>query len=399
MKDKSKIQRFLILLFLGLLTAISPFSIDMYLPAFGDMAGDLNTSVEKIQLSLTSYFIGVAIGQMIYGPLLDKFGRKKPLIAGLVIYIAASLFCAVTNSADYLILFRLIQALGGCCGMVASRAMVRDYYDAKESAKIFSLLMLVVGISPILAPSVGAFVLNHFEWHIIFIILTLIGVIILLGTLFILPESYQGNASLSLKPADVSKNFWSVLKNPDFLKYCLIGSFASSGLYAYLAGSSFVMQEYFGLSASQYGTAFAFISSALIIATQINRFLLNRWSSAQISLVANYVQVAVSLGMLIATLSGYITLPLIIGCIFFYLCCQGFIFPNTSALALAPFRELAGSASALLGCIQMALGAFTSALVSYFHNNTAIPMVGVMFFATCSGLIVYISLGKNRKQA
>lgn len=155
----------LILLILGLLSAIGPFSIDMYLPAFDTIAKDFDTNIEKVQLSLTSFFIGIAIGQMIYGPLLDKYGRKKPLIVGLVIYVIASILCVLTRNVESLIVLRFIQALGSCAGMVASRAMVQDYYQGKEAARVFSLLMLVIAISPILAPSAGAFLLDHFDWH------------------------------------------------------------------------------------------------------------------------------------------------------------------------------------------------------------------------------------------
>src|SRR5690606_6572179 len=184
---------FLVFIILGLLSAIGPFSIDMYLPGFEAIAASLQTSVAHIQLSLTSFFIGIASGQIIYGPLLDRFGRKIPLIVGLVIYIATSVGCALTNSADNLIIYRFIQALGSCGGMVASRAMVRDFYGPTESAKIFSLLMLIIGISPILAPTVGSFVMSHWHWHGIFLVLAVITTCILLAVVFFLPESRGAN--------------------------------------------------------------------------------------------------------------------------------------------------------------------------------------------------------------
>ncbi len=384
-----KTNKTIILFILGLLSAIGPFSIDMYLPAFKTIAADFNTSIDHIQLSLSSFFIGVASGQLIYGPLLDKYGRKKPLIFGLCLYILASLFCAITDSADHLILYRFVQALGSCSGMVAARAMVRDLYKPEEAAKIFSLLMLVVGISPLLAPSVGAFVLHNMEWHTIFIILASIAFIILLGTIFLLPESYSGNKEMSLRPKAILGGYWEVLKNPVFLTYCLVGSLSSSGLYSYLAGSSFVMQTTFGLSETAYGTVFAIIASALVLATQINRFVLNRWTSTEISKFANLSQVIISIGLISLTVFHIINLPLMVLFIFLYLFCQGFIFPNTSAMALAPFSKLAGSASALLGCIQMALGALFSALVSFFHNDTAVPMVALMGLCSILGLVAY----------
>jgi len=331
---------------------------------------------------------------MIYGPLLDKYGRKKPLLVGLCIYLVASLFCAYTKSADNLIILRFIQALGSCSGMVAGRAMVRDFYAPREAAKVFSLLMLVVGISPILAPSVGAFVLTHYEWHGIFIVLTLIALIILLGTIFILPESYKGNTALSLKPKHITQNYWEVFRNPLFLTYSLVGGIAASGLYAYLAGSPFVLQNLYGLSEAQYGMAFAFVASALILATQLNRFLLNHFSSETISKRACLFQATVGLIMLIITLSGGMSLSILIASIFLFLCGQGFIFPNTSALALTPFDKQAGSASALLGCMQMGFGAISSALVSILHNHTVIPMVSVMAGCSMLSLLIFLSFPK-----
>lgn len=395
----SKPRRFTILLILGLLSAIGPFSIDMYLPAFETIALDFDSPIEKIQLSLTAFFIGIAVGQIIYGPMLDKFGRKKPLFVGLSIYIAASIMCAYTEDADHLIVYRFLQAFGGCSGMVASRAMVRDYFDPREGAKVFSMLMLVIGISPIIAPSVGAFVLAHFDWHIIFLILTLLALLILLAVIFILPESYKGNRQMSLYPKDIISGYWSVFKTPVFLLYAMVGGFAASGLYAYLSGSPFVLQTLHGLSESQYGIAFAMVASCLIVATQLNRVLLNKFTSEEISKKASYFQAIAGVLLVFFAVTGILNLFTLLALICLFLCAQGFIFPNTSAMALAPFARLAGSASALLGCIQMALGAAASALVSYFHNGTQLPMVAVMCFGAIISFLIYQLLPKfnNRR--
>lgn len=387
-----------ILLILGLLSAVGPFSIDMYLPAFDTIATDFNTSIDKVQLTLTAFFIGIAAGQMVYGPLLDRFGRKKPLIIGLIIYLITSLFIVFTRDINSLILLRFLQALGSCAGMVASRAMIQDYYDSREAARVFSLLMLVVAISPILAPSAGAFLLEHFDWHYIFISLFAIGFIILVGTLFYLPESYSGNKNFSLKPSEIVKKYWSVFINKTFISYCLVGSIAASGLYAYLAGSSFIFQEIYHLTKKEYSLLFAFAASALIIATQLNRWFLKRWTMSQISIIANIGQSIVGLLMLLFALSGTVNLYLLIALLFCYLLFQGFIFPNTSAMALAPFKATAGSASALLGFLQMGLGAVSSGLVSLFHNKTQVPMLIVMCICACvSFAIHFLSQKKEAK--
>ncbi|QBQ42131.1 Bcr/CflA family efflux MFS transporter [Sphingobacterium psychroaquaticum] len=389
--QKTTTNRGIILLILGFLSAIGPFSIDMYLPAFQTIATDFNTSVDKVQLSLTSFFIGIAFGQLIYGPLLDKYGRKKPLMAGLVIYISTTLLCLFTRDIEHLIVLRFLQALGSCAGMVASRAMIQDYYEPREAARVFSLLMLVIAISPILAPSAGALLLQYFDWHYIFASLATIGFLILLATIFLLPESYAGDPSFSLRPKAILGKFTEVLTNQTFLLYALVGSIASSGMYAYLAGSSFVMQQYFGLTQSQYGLAFAFVASAMVIATQINRAILKRWNSSQISRSANIWQSCIGILMVLSLVSGNLNFPTLLGLIFLFLLGHGFIFPNTSALALSPFKALAGSASALLGCIQMGIGALTSGLVSYFHNDTPYPMVTVMCLTACISLAIHLA--------
>ncbi len=390
-----KNNRKVTLLILGLLSAIGPFSIDLYLPAFEIIAEDFNTSIEKVQFTLTSYFIGIALGQLVYGPLLDRYGRKKPLLIGLGIYIIASALCIFTRDINHLIILRFLQALGSCGGMVGARAMVTDYYNSREAARVFSLLMLVIGISPILAPSIGAFMLNHVDWHYIFLFLTVLATIIFIGTQFFLPESYAGNKSFSLAPPAIVKSFWSVFRNKTFISYCIVGSIASSATYAYLAGSPYLMQQYFGLSKGEYGFAFAFVASAMIIATQLNRWLLKRWTSPQISYLANLWQAIIGIIMIAVLAAGYLQISNMILLIFCFLFGYGFIFPNTSAIAMEPMRSLAGSASALLGCIQMGIGAFASAMVSFLHNQTPWPMIAVMSTAAVGSFILHSVVRKT----
>ncbi|MFZ4260696.1 multidrug effflux MFS transporter [Sphingobacterium sp. HJSM2_6] len=391
---KLKENRKVTLLLLGLLSAIGPFSIDLYLPAFEVIAVDFNTSIEKVQFTLTSYFIGIALGQLVYGPLLDRFGRKKPLLVGLGIYIVASALCIFTRDINHLIALRFLQAIGSCGGMVGARAMVTDYYNSREAARVFSLLMLVIGISPILAPSIGAFMLSHVDWHYIFLFLTILAIIIFLGTQFFLPESNPGNKSFSLAPKAIMKSFWSVLINKTFISYTIIGSIASSATYAYLAGSPYLMQQYFGLTKGEYGLAFAFVASAMIIATQLNRWLLKRWTSPQISFLANLWQAFIGIIMIMVLATGNLQIWNMILLIFCFLFGYGFIFPNTSAIAMAPMRPLAGSASALLGCIQMGIGAFASAMVSVLHNQSAWPMISVMSTAAIGSFIIHFFMRK-----
>ncbi|MBS1667122.1 MAG: multidrug effflux MFS transporter [Bacteroidetes bacterium] len=387
-------QRSRLVLILGLLSAIGPFSIDMYLPAFPDIASGLHSTVASVTLSLSSFFIGISIGQLIYGPLLDKYGRKRPLYIGLIVYLFASVGCALASSVDALIVIRLLQALGGCVGMVAARAMVRDFFEVKENAKIFSLLMLVVAVSPIIAPTLGGYVTAALGWRYVFVVLIIIVAIIIVGIYFFLPESRKPDRSLSLKPSNILQSFITVFQHPQFYTYAFTGSIAAAGLYAYIGGSPYVFMEIFKVSEKQYGWIFALIAMGLIGSSQLNSVLLKTYQSEQIIRVALICQTVTGLTLFLAALFGKLELFSTIFLIFIFLCCQGFTFPNSSALSLAPFSHNAGTASALMGAIQMGIGAFTSALVSLFHNHTALPMTGVM--ACCAlGSLTVLTIGKR----
>ncbi|MEP6747150.1 MAG: multidrug effflux MFS transporter [Bacteroidota bacterium] len=379
---------------LGLLSAIGPFSIDMYLPAFPAIAKDLHSTVGNVSLSLSSFFIGISAGQFIYGPLLDRFGRKRPLYTGLTIYLFTSIGCAMSTSVNALILLRFLQALGSCAGMVASRAMVRDIFAVKDNAKIFSLLMLVVGVSPLIAPTLGGYVTAAFGWKYIFIILTIMVAGILATIYYALPETKQPDTTLSLKPVSIIKNFRAVLKEPQFYTFAFTGAVASAGLYAYIAGSPYVFMELFHVSEKQYGWIFALIAMGLIGASQLNSVLLKNFESAQIIKYALLCQTITGLLLFIGTATGVLELFSTIFFIFIFLCCQGFTFPNASALSMAPFSKNAGSASALMGGIQMSIGALTSAIVSVLHNHTALPMTGVM---ACCALLSFIIVMIGRR--
>src|SRR3954467_10301061 len=281
-----KRKNFLLIFILGLLSAIGPFSIDMYLPGFPAIAADLHTTVAHVSLSLSSFFIGISAGQLLYGPLLDRFGRKGPLYIGLSLYLITSLACTFANSANALIIFRLLQALGACGGMVASRAMVRDLFPVNKIAKVFSMLMLVIGVSPIIAPTVGGYITAAFGWQYVFVVLTVMTAFILAGVYFVLPESKKPDPTFSLKPKLIIHGFLNVLKQPQFYTYALTGSIATSGLYAYISGSPYVFMQLFKVSEKEYGWIFALIALGLIGSSQVNSVLLSTWKSEQIIKVA-----------------------------------------------------------------------------------------------------------------
>lgn len=388
-------NRSLLILILGLLSAIGPFSIDMYLPGFPTIATNLHTTVDRVAYSLSSFFFGICSGQLICGPLLDRFGRKKPLLIGLVLYILASLGCALSTSVETLIFFRFLQALGGCVGMVAPNAIVRDIFPVDQNAKVFSLLILILGVSPILAPTAGSYIVANFGWQVVFVILAIVTTLILLAVLKWLPESKKPDPTYSLRPGSVIKSFLQVVKEPQFTTYALSGSVASAGLFAYLAGSPFIFMQLYGISEQRYGLIFALIAAGLIGSSQLNNVVLRKYNSAQILRMVLLCQSLIGVLLITGTLTDALGLYSTITLIFLFLSCQGFTFPNSAALAMAPFTKGAGSASALMGAFQMVCGAIASALVGVFFNGTALPMTSIM--ATCCVLGFIILLLGHRQ--
>jgi DHA1 family bicyclomycin/chloramphenicol resistance-like MFS transporter len=390
----NKRERALLILILGLLSALGPFSIDMYLPGFPAIADNLHTTVDRVAYSLSSFFIGICVGQLIIGPLLDRFGRKKPLYAGLLIYIAASLGCAMSHSVEMLIGFRFLQAIGGCVGMVAPGAIVRDMFPVKENAKIFSLLILILGVSPIIAPTVGSYLISAFGWHAVFIVLAIISALLLMAVVFLLPESKQPDPSMSLRLKPILKGYLFVLKQPQFFTYAFAGAIAASGLFAYLAGSPFVYMEIFKVTEKQYGMIFGLIAAGLITSSQLNNVLLKKYTSEQIIKTVLLVQTIAGLLLCLSSFLNLLNLYSATGLMFLFLSCQGFTFPNSAALSLAPFKKEAGSASALMGAMQMGFGALASALVGFINDGTILPMTAVM--AGCA-LAAWVILSLGRK--
>ena len=377
-----------LILILGALATISPFSIDMYLPGFPRIATDLNTTIDKVQLSLTSYLIGISIGQMLYGPLLDRFGRKAPLFGGLILYVIASLGCALTNSVDSLIAMRFLQAMGGCVGLVASQALVSDLFPANKRAEVFSTITLVIAVSPMIAPTVGGYVTAVINWSWIFIILAGIGMLIIAAIYFFLPTGKQPDQSVSLRPKAVINGYATVIKQPQFLIYTLAGGLATAAPFAYIAGSSDVFMNIYHVTEQQYGWIFAFLAFAMIGSTQLNHFLLKKYKSEEIIKVTLLYQSVIGFLLIVGVWNNWYNLYSLIGMMFIFLTGQGLTGPNTSALSLAPFRKHTGSASALMGSWRMGAGAIISAIVSFLHNNTAMPMVGMMAACSIGGLII-----------
>lgn len=384
-----------LILILGALTALSPFSIDMYLPAFPKMAEFFSTNVSAMSLSLSSYFIGLAVGQLLYGPLLDRFGRKKPLYFGLLIYIFATVGCFMSKSMESFVLFRFIQAFGGCAANVAAMAMVRDFFSPKESSKIFSLLVLILGVSPLLAPTTGGFLSVMFGWQSIFIALTALSVALFLVTVFLLPEGRGADASHSLRPGKILLNYVSIIKDPQFSTYALAGSVAFAGLFVYLAASPTIFMEVFKVSEQAYGWIFGFLAVGFIGASQFNIPLSRVYSNERILFAAFSFLAFMGFLFPIGAGSGWLGLTSTMVMLFLYLSSVGLANPNAAALALAPFSKNAGSAAALLGFLQMTVGSLASVFVGVFKAQELFP-ISVIFAGTAFLSLFIFILGSRR---
>lgn len=388
-------NRLLIILILGALSTISPFAIDMYLPAFPQIAAALHTSTARISLSISSYFAGIAAGQLLYGPLLDRFGRKIPLYGGLILFMVASVLCLFSNSVQWLVAMRFVQAFGGCAAQVASMAMVRDFFPVHETAKIISLLILILSVSPLLAPTVGGFMAVHWGWQWVFIILAVVAFLNLAVSYWYLPEGHPPDKSVSLQFLPIWRNFASVLKEPQFLTYALSGAFSFSGLLVYVAGSPILFMDVFHVSPHMFGAIFAGLAVGFIGSNQINILLLRKFSSEQIYRGALWIECPATLLFLIGTVQGWFGLGTTLVLLFIVLSSLGLAYPNAAALAMAPFDRNIGSASAMLGFLQIGVSGIASASIGIFDSHRMLPVVLILAATSWIGLAVLI-IGKRR---
>ena len=394
--ERSKQQTFFLILILGALNAITPFSIDMYLPAFPRIAADFTTTIEKVALSVSTYFLGFAIGQLLYGPLLDRFGRKPPLYAGLLLYIIATIGCFTSTSIQMLWVMRFVQALGGCVASVAAMAMVRDFFPVHKSAGVISLLVLILGASPLLAPTTGSFIVGWWGWQFVFIMLAVITSIILLAVFFFLPQAYAGDKTISLKPIPIINGFKEVLVNPKFYVFALAGSFSFSGLFVYVAHSPAIFMNHFHLTEKQYGGLFALLSVGFIGGSQLNHILIRKFSNRQILKTMLLIQTITALVFLVGALQQWYGLTMVIVLLFILLSCCGITYPNAAALCMAPFSKNAGTASSLLGFIQIGIGGLISGCVSMLPFNAVTAMSFIMAVTTVIALAILLLGQKNR---
>jgi DHA1 family bicyclomycin/chloramphenicol resistance-like MFS transporter len=377
---------------LGALTAMGPLAIDMYLPALPTIAREMASSTASVQVSLAVYFIGLACGQAFYGPFSDRWGRKRALYFGLTLFSASSVGCAMAGDVTALIALRFLQALGGCAPLVVPRAVVRDYFDQRGSVRMLSVLMLVMGLAPILAPLIGGQLLVNFGWRSVFWVLAAYGAFWLVIVTMFLPESLPPARRRRQRAVDVVATYLGVLRDRTYIGYVLTGALIFAGLLAYISGSPFVFIEVFRVPPEQYGLFFGVNAIGIIVASQVNRWLANKYDARHIIGAVLPVSVTAGAVLLIDAATGFGGFAGILVPLFFYIATHGFIMPNTTALAMAPHGAVAGSASALLGTVQFVLGASAGALLGALGNGTAVPLAAVIAGCAALAFVTYQSL-------
>ncbi|MGW1156927.1 multidrug effflux MFS transporter [Streptomyces sp. NPDC002519] len=385
----------LVTFLLGGLTATPPLAMDMYLPSLPEVTTSLHAPAATVQLTLTACLAGMAFGQLVVGPMSDKWGRRRPLLAGLAVYVVATALCALAPSVTSLVAFRLVQGLAGAAGIVIARAVVRDLYDGVAMARFFSTLMLISGVAPIVAPLIGGQILRFTDWRGVFVVLTAVGIALAALVWTRLPETlppgrrHGGGAGAALG------SLRALLADRAFTGYTLAGGFAFAALFAYVSASPFVIQEIYGASPQTFSLLFGLNSVGLVIAGQINgkvlvgRVALDKVLAAGLAVIT----LAAAALLLMATGAlGPVGLVPVAAALFVLMSAMGLTLPNTQALALMRTRHHAGSASALLGTISFLIGAVASPLVGIAGEHTAVPMAVVQLAAALVAAACFVTL-------
>ena len=388
MNYSERLRHIELIVLLGAITAFAPVSIDMYLPALPVLGDEFGASPGHVQLSVASFFLGLAIGQGFYGPFSDRFGRTRPLYAGLTLFVLSSIACALAPSINILIAVRFFQALGACSGQVIARAVVRDLFEPREAVQVFSLLVLVMGVSPVLAPLLGGQILQWYPWRMIFWVIAALGVAGLLGTLVRLHDTHR-NPHKKLVIGNVLRTYGELLRNRAFLGYVLTGGMAMAGMFAYIVGSPYVFIEHFHVTTAHFGFFFGANALGLVLAAQLNARLVRRFSSDEIIRKVLIVQVGSGVLLFAGVLSGVLQLYGVAVFLFIYVASVGCLFPNITAMAMAPHGTKAGSASALIGVIQFTLAATSASLIGAANSGAAVPVATVIGICAVSAAILY----------
>ncbi|MDY7225368.1 multidrug effflux MFS transporter [Hyalangium rubrum] len=385
-----------LILALGSLCAFAPLSIDMYLPSLPTIQGALGTSASAVQLTLAAFIAGLGVGQLAYGPLSDRFGRRKPLFFGIALYILASVACAFAPSIQWLIALRFLQAVGGASGPVIARAVVRDRYSGRDVARVLSLLMLVMGVAPILAPILGGWVLEFSGWRTIFAVLSLLGVATLVFSVIAIPRA-ETAAGAAANRVSLGTNLRALFQDKRFIAATLAGGFAQASMFAYISGSPFVFMEFLHVSPKHFAWLFGLNAIGLIGASQINRRLLAVRSPARITVTVALFPVLAGAVLVGLAVTGTGSVPTIAPALFVFLLSLGFVLPNSTAMALEAHGSRAGVASSVLGSTQYAISATASSLVGLLNDGTLWPMAAVMgTCAVATWVTALLTLGREK---
>lgn len=387
-QENSAKVSFILVVFLGMLTAITPLATDLYLPALPIMPGELNTTASNIQMTIGIMTFGVALGQLFGGPISDTMGRKLPLIIGNLLCVISGIICAYAPSIEILLLGRFLQGLTGSVGVVISKAIARDFASGQELTKLFALLMMVNGLAPVLAPLVGGQLLLFTTWRVIFVILAVFSTILLVGSLLFresLPKEKRITGGVNV----AVKNYITLIKDKRFLGQTLIQLFAFGGFFAYISGSSFVYQNIFNLSAQEFSYFFGINSCGIILASAISGRISNVITSKQLLTFSLWQLTISSLLFLIAMISGWPLIP--VTTILFFAVCTVSLFGSASfSMAMTNYEKMAGSASAILGFASMFSAGIVSPLVGIGGDHTGIPMgITMLVCAVLSLLCLY----------
>ena len=377
-------------LILGLLSAVGPFAIDMYLPAMPAIAAGLNADVAQVQLTLTAYFVAFGIAQLFYGPWADQAGRKVPLYLGLAIFIIGSVGSALAPSIGALVAFRAVQGLGGAVLMVVPRAIIRDMHTGPAATRLMAMVMLVISVSPMLAPLAGSALIAFGDWRLIFWVLCAGGLASLLLTGFVLPETLPRDRRVPVNLATLWRGAGVLVRDPVFMGLTFVGGFGFASFMVFIASASFVYSDQFGLTPTGFSVAFAINAIGFFAASQAAGPLGERFGMLPVMRLAIIGFGAFTVGLLLVLLAGFVSLPVVVAGLFLANACLGLIIPTTMVMALDPHGEIAGLASSLGGTLQMVTGGLMVVVTGLFFDGTAVPMVAGI--ALCAVLALVLAL-------
>lgn len=382
---------------LALFTSLGPLSIDMYLPALPQMAQDFQVTTQQIANTLPAYFLGLAIGQLIYGPISDRIGRKKPLYFGMALYSLAGILCVLAQDEWSLIAARVLQALGGCVGVVMARAAIRDRLDVQGSAQAFASMMIVMGIAPIMAPTLGALILQFADWQAVFVILMLMGLICLLCVHFFFHETLPMERRLRLNVQQVMYLYATIIKDRTFRLPMMAGCFTGAAMFCYISSASAVLMDHYQLTQQQFALAFGFNAFGIILLSTCNKKLSNQLNVTQRMQIGGLIQLSGALIILIAALLADAPLALVMLGLFMAVSGIGLTGPNAMALAMAEQGARAGTASAIMGSAQFACGLLGGVVLNFLLWGELLNMAILMVFFTLIGFMAIVAVAKQQQ--